>query len=82
MICVDHCKYVRILAVVSIMPIWVFTRGIEMFLTEFNSTTMQRKPAEVFDAALVAPVIISRQCHESVVMLSKTEYAKLVKSAQ
>ena len=53
-----------------------------MFLTEFNSTTMQRQPALVFDAALKEPVIISRQSHESVVMLSKKQYAKLVKAAQ
>jgi len=52
-----------------------------MFLTEFNSTTMQRQPAMVFDAALKGPVIISRQSHESVVMLSKEKYAKLVKAA-
>ena len=53
-----------------------------MFLTEFNSTTMQRRPAIVFDAALKAPIIISRQTKESVVMLSKSQYAKLVKAAQ
>jgi prevent-host-death family protein len=49
-----------------------------MFLTEYNSTTMQRKPAEVFDAALKQPIIITRQAHDAVVMLSKKEYAKLV----
>ena len=49
-----------------------------MFLKEFNSTTMQRKPAEVFNAALKEPIIVTRQAHDSVVMMSKEEYAKLV----
>lgn len=51
-----------------------------MFLPEYNSTTMQRHPAVVFDAALKQPVIITRLKHEGVVMLSKKEYAKLVKN--
>lgn len=51
-----------------------------MFLPEFNSTKLQRKPAEVFDAALKQPVIVTRMAHESVVMLSKKEYAQLIQN--
>ena len=49
-----------------------------MFLTEFNSTTMQRQPALVFSKSIEAPVIINRQSHESVVMLSKSKYAEIM----
>ncbi len=49
-----------------------------IFLPEFNSTKMQRKPAEVFDAALKQPIVINRMGHEGVVMLSKEEFSKLV----
>jgi PHD/YefM family antitoxin component YafN of YafNO toxin-antitoxin module len=49
-----------------------------MFLPEFNSTKLQRSPAEVFNAALKQPVIVTRMAHDSVVMLSKSAYAKLV----
>lgn len=52
-----------------------------MFLPEYNSTKMQREPAVVFDAALKEPIIITRMNHDGVVMLSKKEYAKLVKAA-
>lgn len=51
-----------------------------MFLPEYNSTKMQREPAIVFNAALKEPVIITRMSHESVVMLSKKQYAKLIKN--
>lgn len=51
-----------------------------MFLPEFNSTAMQREPAKVFNAALKEPIIVTRMAHDSVVMMSKKEYAKLVKN--
>ena len=64
----------RILVVVPI-------RGVnQMFLTEYNSTKMQREPAVVFDAALKEPIIITRMKHDGVVMLSKQAYARLVKN--
>ena len=60
------------------VPIRYKLAGIFMFLKEFNSTDMQREPAKVFAAANKEPVIITRQAHEGVVMMSKKEYAKLV----
>lgn len=53
-----------------------------MFLKEFKSTDLQRDTAKVFKAAYRHPVIINRQKKEPVVMMSKKEYAKLVKAAQ
>lgn len=53
-----------------------------MFLPEFNSTAMQRKPGEVFAAALKQPIVINRLSHDGVVMMSKKKYAELVKAAE
>lgn len=53
-----------------------------MFLKEFQSTDLQRDTANVFKAAYRNPVIINRQKKEPVIMMSKKEYAKLVKAAQ
>lgn len=52
-----------------------------MFLPEYNSTQMQREPAKVFSAALKEPIVINRMNSDGVVMLSKKEYARLVKQA-
>lgn len=51
-----------------------------MFLEEFGSTELQRDVAKVFKAAYKKPIYITRQKKEGVVMLSKKEYAKLVKN--
>ncbi|MGL5328214.1 MAG: hypothetical protein ACRDD7_03025 [Peptostreptococcaceae bacterium] len=53
-----------------------------MFLQEFNSTMFQRNAAVVFSAAKKSPVIITRQGMDGMVMMSKSEYAKLVKKAE
>lgn len=50
-----------------------------MFLPEYNSTQLQRNAASVFNAAAKEPIVINRQGSDGVVMMSKKEYAKLVK---
>ena len=55
-------------------------RGNIMFLPEYNSTQMQRETEKVFKAAQKEPIVITRQNNDSVIMLSKKEYAKLVKN--
>tara|TARA_R110000868_G_scaffold125265_3_gene331035 strand:- start:10611 stop:10775 length:165 start_codon:yes stop_codon:yes gene_type:complete len=52
-----------------------------MFLPEYNSTQLQRNPSSVLNAATIEPVVINRQGKEGVVIMSKKEYAKLVKAA-
>ena len=52
-----------------------------MFLQEFKSTDIQRKPAEVFEAAKTAPIVINRMGHDGVVMMSKDKYSELIKKA-
>jgi PHD/YefM family antitoxin component YafN of YafNO toxin-antitoxin module len=52
-----------------------------MFLQEFNSTQFQRNADKVFSAAYKKPIQINRQGKQGVVMMSKAEYAKLVKAA-
>lgn len=53
-----------------------------MFLTEFGSTELQRDIAKVLKVVYKKPVLITRQRGEGFVMMSKKEYAKLVKAAQ
>lgn len=53
-----------------------------MFLPEFNSTMLQRNAQTVFNAAKKTPVVITRQGMDGMVMMSKSEYAKLVKKAE
>ena len=53
-----------------------------MFLPEYNVTQVQREATLVFKAALKEPIIITRQASEGFVMMSKKEYAKLVKAAE
>ena len=53
-----------------------------MFLKEFKSSDVQRYMGKVLDTAATEPVIIHRQAKEGLVLLSKSEYAKLVKAAQ
>lgn len=52
-----------------------------MFLTEFNSTQLQKTPGVVFGAAQDEPVLVNRMGHKAVVMMSKEKYAELVKAA-
>ena len=57
-----------------------------MFLEEFSSTEMQRKADDVFNAAYKKPILIRRQKRhgktmDDVVMMSKEEYAELLKKA-
>lgn len=52
-----------------------------MFLPEYTSTQLQRDTKNVFDAANKEPVIVTRMGSDSVVMISKKAYAKLVKQA-
>lgn len=56
-------------------------RGKIMFLQEFNSTQLQRDADTVFKAAYKKPILVTRQAREGVVVLSKKEYARLVKAA-
>lgn len=49
-----------------------------MFLPEYNSTAMQRNAPKIFEAANKGPIVINRMAKEGMVMLTKTEYAKLV----
>ncbi|MBL4940052.1 MAG: hypothetical protein JKY81_00145 [Colwellia sp.] len=58
------------------------SEDIRMFLPEYNSTQLQRDAKVVFDAASKEPIIITRQCSDGTVMMSKKEYAKLVKAAE
>ena len=51
-----------------------------MFLQEIGSTVLQRQVDKVFKLAYKKPIYITRQNKEGVVMLSKKEYAKLVKN--
>lgn len=53
-----------------------------MFLKEFGSTEFLRDPQRIYKAAYRKPVIITRQNKEGLVMMSKKEYAKLVKSSK
>ena len=53
-----------------------------MFLPEYNSTQLQRDAKVVFDAAAKEPIVINRQACDGAVMMSKKEYAKLVKAAE
>lgn len=53
-----------------------------MFLQEFNSTDLQRSADTVFKAAYKKPIIVTRQGKQSVVVLSKKEYAKLIKESK
>ena len=57
------------------------SEDIKMFLPEYNSTQLQRDAKVVFDAASKEPIIINRQGSNGAVMMSKKEYAKLVKAA-
>ena len=56
-------------------------RSTNMFLPEFNSTQLQRNAAEVFEAAQKEPILITRMGGDGAVMLSKKDYAALVKKA-
>lgn len=53
-----------------------------MFLDEYSSTQLQRDTKKVFDAANKQAIIVTRMGSDSVVMLSKKEYAKLMKKSQ
>jgi len=50
-----------------------------MFLKEFSSRQMQREATVVLNAAELEPVIITRQKFNGYVLLTKSEYAKLIK---
>jgi len=52
-----------------------------MFLPEFNSTQLQRQTDFVFMAIQNGPILINRMGKEGAVMLSKKDYAALVKKA-
>ena len=58
------------------------SEDIKMFLPEYNSTQLQRDAKVVFDAAAKEPIVINRQASDGAVMMSKKEYAKLVKAAK
>jgi len=52
-----------------------------MFLKEINSSVAQRQIGKLFAAAYRSPVLLTRQNHEDVVVMSKVRYAKLIKAA-
>ena len=52
-----------------------------MFLQEFQSTDLQRNIGRVLKVVYKKPVLITRQRGEGFVMLSKKEYARLVKAS-
>lgn len=53
-----------------------------MFLKEYNSTSLQRNSIEVYEAALVEPIMITRQAKENLILISKAKYEELVKKSQ
>lgn len=52
-----------------------------MFLKEISSSEAQRQISKLFSAAYRSPVLLTRLNKESVVVMSKAKYAKLVKAA-
>lgn len=63
---------------IRIIIIKLIRGDLQMFLPEYNSTAMQRNAPKIFEAATKGPIIINRMAKEGMVMLTKTEYAKLV----
>lgn len=53
-----------------------------MFLKEYNSTALQRNSSEVYEAALIEPVMITRQAKENVILISKAKFEELMKASQ
>ena len=54
-----------------------------MFLKEISSTVAQREMKKLFTMACRAPTLLTRAGHspETLVVMSKVKYAKLVKAA-
>lgn len=53
-----------------------------MFLPEINSSTAQRDISRLFNAAYKKPVLLTRLNKESVVVMSKKRFEKLIKLEQ
>lgn len=51
-----------------------------MFLKEISSSVAQRQICKLFNAAYRAPVLLTRQRYEDVVVMNKAKYAKLIKA--
>ena len=52
-----------------------------MFLQEINSSVAQRAMGKLFKLAYKKPTLLTRQCHDDVVVMSKKHYATLLKDA-
>ena len=52
-----------------------------MFLKEINSSTAQRDIKKLFNAAYKSTILLTRHNKESVVVMSKAKYTKLIKAA-
>lgn len=50
-----------------------------MLAKEFTSTQLQREAAKVYDAVKVEPVLITRVTGDSMILMSKSDYLKLIK---
>ena len=53
-----------------------------MFLKEVNSSTAQRDINKLFTAAYKQVILLTRLNKESVVVMSKAKYAKLIKASE
>jgi len=49
-------------------------------LTEYTSTDLQRSPKDVYDAVKIGPVLIRRNGNNPMILMSKSEYLKLLKN--
>lgn len=57
-------------------------KGNVMFLQEINSSVAQRQMGKLFKMAYRKPTLLTRQCHDDVVVMSKSHYVKLIKAQQ
>ena len=55
-------------------------RGLKMLEREFTSTQLQREASRGYDAVKVEPVLITRVIGDSMILMSKADYLKLLKN--
>ena len=55
-------------------------KGIIMLKNEFTSTQLQRDATKVYNAIMDEPVLITRVTGESMILMSKSDYLKLLKN--
>ena len=51
-----------------------------MLEREFTSTQLQRDTVKVYDAVKIEPVLITRVIGDSMILMSKSDYLKLLKN--